>query len=195
MTLPYDVADRAANALRAAGFAAPRLALILGSGLTEALPAGSVEAEIPFGDLPGFPKAGVPGHAGRVLLVTVAGVSTLVYSGRLHAYEGHDLATVVHPVRTAACLGVQALVITCAAGGIRDDLTAGDLVLIHDHINPSGEDPLWGPHDERLGDRFVSLVGAYDPGMRDALEAAGLPPLLGALPRRPEWAISRREPR
>jgi inosine/guanosine/xanthosine phosphorylase family protein len=171
LTSPYDLSVAAADALRPLGADRPDFVVVLGSGLTRALDALDVENEVSFRNLPGFGEPGVVGHDGRALVGRLSGTRLLVFAGRLHAYEGHDLATVVHPVRTAARLGAGALILTCAVGGIREDLEAGALALVKDHVNPSGEDPLRGPHDPRLGEMFPSLVDAYDPDLRRRIAA------------------------
>jgi purine-nucleoside phosphorylase len=172
LTSPYDLSVAAADLLRADGAGRPDLVVIVGSGLAGALASLRIDGEVAFRDLPGLAEAGVSGHEGRVLIGDLAGARTVVFSGRLHAYEGHDLGTTVQPVRIAARLEARALILTCAAGGIRADLTAGSLALVSDHLNPSGEDPLRGPHDARLGHMFPSMVDAYDPDLRRRLARA-----------------------
>jgi inosine/guanosine/xanthosine phosphorylase family protein len=172
LTSPFDLAEQASAALRASGAARPELGLLLGSGLAAVADELDPDLEVAYEDLPGFSATTVKGHGGRALVGTLGGRRTIVLSGRLHAYEGHAPDALLHPVRTLGRLGVPALLVTCAAGGIREDLGPGALVAITDHLNLAGEDPLRGPHDERLGPRFPDLVDAYDPALRDALRRA-----------------------
>lgn len=168
---PVDAA-RAADVLRERIGSAPRLAIVLGSGL------GSIEREItdpvsvPFEDVPGYPTAGVAGHAGRYVAGRWGGVDVLLQCGRFHIYEGHGAEVVAAPVRVAAALGVETLILTNAAGGVRPSLEAGDLVLVEDHLNMMFTSPLIGP--VREGEtRFPDMSEPYDPVLRRlALEVA-----------------------
>jgi purine-nucleoside phosphorylase len=143
----------------------PRVLLILGSGLGPLADAVDDARAIPFTDLPGFPPAGVAGHAGRFLGGRIEGAPVLVQQGRYHFYEGHPDAVVAAPVRLAHALGVEILVVTNAAGGIREDLEPGSLVLIHDHLNMQFRNPLRGPVQEGET-RFTDMTTAYDPELR-----------------------------
>jgi len=171
----FDV-TRAAARVRERIHASPRIAIVLGSGL------GALEGEvsgggtIPFADVPGFPRPTVAGHAGRYVAGTLSGVEVLLQCGRFHLYEGHPAELVAAPVRLAAELGVQTLVLTNAAGGIRASLEPGDLVVLSDHLNFQGTSPLVGPLHE--GDvRFPDMSEAYDPQLRrlarDVAEESG----------------------
>jgi purine-nucleoside phosphorylase len=160
----FDVAGAAA-CVRERIQASPRIGIVLGSGL------GALEGEIsggatvPFEDVPGFPRPTVEGHAGRYVAGMLSGVEVLLQCGRFHLYEGHRAELVATPVRLAAELGVQALVLTNAAGGIRASLELGDLVVLRDHLNFQGASPLVGP--VREGDaRFPDMSTAYDPQLR-----------------------------
>jgi len=155
--------ERAAEALSRLG--RPEIAVVLGSGLSSVL-ALEGEGTLRFSEIPGFPAPTVSGHAGEVAVGRVGGKEVLVQRGRVHFYEGHELAEVVIPVRAYALLGVKTLVITNASGGIADGFFPGDLVLISDHINMMGANPLWGPNLDRLGPRFPDMSAAYDPGLR-----------------------------
>ena len=156
--------ERAAEALSRLG--QPEVAVVLGSGLSSVLTLEEGRA-LEFGEIPGFPVPTVSGHAGRVEVGTVGGREVLVQRGRIHYYEGYGLSEVVIPVRAYAVLGVKTLIITNASGGIADGLSPGDLVLITDHINMLGGNPLRGPNLERLGPRFPDMTAAYDPGLRE----------------------------
>ncbi len=168
-------------ALECAKFARGRLALpeadspvavVLGSGLgafAESLESARV---VPFADLPGFPRATVQGHKGRLVSGWVAGAPVLALLGRLHGYEGHDAATVAFPARVLGVLGARALVVTNAAGGANASFAPGDLMRITDHLNLTGRNPLIGANEDALGPRFPDLTHAYDARLAEALEAA-----------------------
>lgn len=165
-----DRIERAAEALSRLG--GPEVAVILGSGLSDVLPLEG-KRSLSFAEVPGFPVPTVAGHAGRVEVGKVGDREVLVQRGRIHYYEGYDLAEVVIPVRTYALLGVKTLVITNASGGIAEGFHPGDLVLIADHINMLGANPLRGPNLERLGPRFPDMTQAYDPGLRELARGGG----------------------
>jgi purine-nucleoside phosphorylase len=144
----------------------PEFGLVLGSGLGYI--ADLVEEPVALGytELPGFPLSTVEGHAGRLVLGTLAGRKVAVMQGRVHYYEGYSMDRIVMGVRLMASLGAERLLITNAAGGIRDDLTPGDLMLITDHINLMGQNPLMGRNPESLGPRFPDMSDAYSAAMR-----------------------------
>ncbi len=150
----------------------PKTALILGSGL--GLFADRLESatDISYADLPGFPVPTVAGHAGRLRIGMVAGTNLACLMGRFHAYEGHPAAALAMPIRILKGLGVERLILTNAAGGLKRDLPAGTLMIVEDHINFSGQNPLIGPNDERVGPRFFDMTYAYDPDLRARLKAA-----------------------
>lgn len=155
--------ERAAQALAKLG--TPEVAVILGSGLSGVFPVAG-ERALSFTKIPGFPAPSVPGHAGEVAVGDVSGRTVLVQRGRVHPYEGHPLTDVVLPVRAYARLGVRVLVLTNASGGIAHGLEAGDLVLLSDHINFLGDNPLRGPNLDPLGPRFPDMTEVYDPALR-----------------------------
>jgi purine-nucleoside phosphorylase len=155
--------EEAAKAIRELG--SPKVAVILGSGLSAILSLEN-ERKKSFAEIPGFPKPTVEGHVGEVAVGKLGGKEVLVQRGRIHYYEGYDLSDVVFPVRAYALAGVKILIVTNAAGGIRYGFFPGDLVLISDHINSLGLNPLRGPNIERLGPRFPDMSQAYDPGLR-----------------------------
>ena len=151
------------------GGLAPSVAIVLGSGLGPL--AGEVKKaiRIPYADLPGFPKSGVSGHAGEVVAGDFAGRSVLLLAGRAHYYE-HGDAAVMRPVLEALVgIGIEKLILTNAAGSLKPDMPPGSIMLITDHINFSGSNPLFGEPTDR---RFVGLTEAYDAGIRAALEKA-----------------------
>jgi purine-nucleoside phosphorylase len=162
---PFDLADRAAAALgTATGAEAHDVAVVLGSGWRPAADRmGETVAELATTDLPGFPAATVAGHAGSVRSIAApGGRRVLAFLGRVHGYEGHDPAAVVHAVRTAHAAGCHVVVLTNAAGGIREGLEVGQPVLVADHLNLTGQSPVSGPLPaEGLPARFVDLTDAY----------------------------------
>jgi purine-nucleoside phosphorylase len=163
----------AIDAVRARDSRVPHVALILGSGLG-ALADELVETTVvAFRDIPGFPAAAVTGHAGRLVLGVLDGVPCAVLQGRFHLYEGHDAATVALPTRVLLGLGARTLVVTNAAGGINRSLRAGDLMLIDDHINMMGQNPLTGAVQD--GDtRFPDMSRPYDPELQAIAETVAL---------------------
>jgi purine-nucleoside phosphorylase len=162
--------NQAARALRDLG--SPKIAVILGSGLSGILPLSS-ERRRSFAEIPGFPVPTVEGHIGEVAVGELAGREILVQRGRIHYYEGYELSDVVFPVRVYAKLGVKVLIVTNAAGGISPGLFPGDLVLISDHINFLGANPLRGPNLADLGPRFPDMSEAYDKGLRKLARELG----------------------
>lgn len=155
--------NQAAQTLAELG--SPKVAVILGSGLSGILPVSS-ERKKRFTEIPGFPTPTVEGHAGEVAVGMLGDREILVQRGRIHYYEGYELAEVVFPVRGYAKIGVRILIVTNAAGGIAPGLFPGDLVLICDHINFLGANPLRGPNLAELGPRFPDMSAAYDPELR-----------------------------
>jgi purine-nucleoside phosphorylase len=169
--LALDCAAVARQALRLpAGESA--VAVVLGSGLGAFADALEDRRAVPFADLPGFAPATVPGHRGRLVYGRLAQTPVLALQGRIHAYEGHDAATVAFPVRALGVIGVRALVVTNAAGACNPSYAPGDLMRITDHLNFTGRNPLTGPNEERLGPRFPDLTHAYDARLAQALEQA-----------------------
>jgi purine-nucleoside phosphorylase len=169
----WEKLQKAAEALKARLPETPQVALVLGSGLSEAFGDPGKGTTIPWRDIPGFPLPTVPGHTGEFWAGTIEGCRTLVQKGRTHFYEGYGLDEVVFSTRLFALLGIRTLVVTNASGAIRPDLGAGDLVLIRDHINLLGTNPLRGPNLEGLGPRFPDMSAAYAPALRTlAKEAA-----------------------
>ncbi len=160
-------AERAAEAVRAAGAFSPEVAIILGSGLGPALDRLEPAVEMAFGDLPGFPTPTVPGHEGRLVLGSLSGVAVVAFLGRVHLYEGHPMHLVTLPTRLAAELGVRTLVSTAAVGGIDPTLERGQLVVGTDHISFLGDSPLRGWRDAEGRPPFVDLSNAYDPDLAE----------------------------
>lgn len=145
----------------------PRVMLILGSGLGDIADGFEDATRVPFADIPEFPPATVEGHAGALVVGRLEGVPCVALQGRFHLYEGHEAALAAFPVRVMAAMGARALLVTNAAGGLHPDFGAGDLMLIEDHINLTGRNPLVGPVVE--GDqRFPDMTAPYDPAFREA---------------------------
>jgi purine-nucleoside phosphorylase len=161
------------------GDRAPKVGLILGSGLGSFAETFEDAVTIDYADIPHFPRASVVGHAGRLVCGVRAGISCLAMQGRVHLYEGHSAAQVTFPVRTMITLGARTLLITNAAGGMHADWEPGTFMLIRDHINLMHDHPLRGPNDERIGPRFPDMTHAYDFALRElarrAAERADVP--------------------
>jgi purine-nucleoside phosphorylase len=145
----------------------PEIGLILGSGLGAYADRLTRRTEIPFEDLPNFPRSGIPGHAGKMVLGEAGGMPAVVLQGRVHFYEGYSIQEVVFPVRVLGALGIRQLIVTNAAGGVNLDFQPGDFMLIKDHINLTGTNPLIGRDLDEHGVRFPDMSEAYDATMRD----------------------------
>ena len=152
----------------------PKIGLILGSGLAALADEISAADVIPFGEIPNFPVSTVPGHTGALVLGKLGGQTVIAMRGRAHFYEGYSMQQVTLPARAMRELGVEALIVTNAAGGVNVNFSAGDLMLITDHINfvgMGGQNPLRGPNDDSLGPRFPDMTNAYDPALSDLARA------------------------
>ena len=169
MRYTAEAAQTAANAIRLrAGAHQPTIGIILGSGLGGLARKIADAVRISFGDIPGFPEATVVGHEGTVLLGNLGGREVVALNGRFHMYEGHPAALAAFPVRVFHALGARELFVSNAAGGISSKLSVGDLMMICDHLNLMGTNPLVGAMQE--GDiRFPDMTDAYDPGFRRVL--------------------------
>ena len=149
----------------------PVVGVILGSGLGDFAEAVQDRVEIPYGQIPGFPASAVVGHAGKLVAGTLGGVPIVVLAGRIHFYEGHPMPLVVTPARVLGLLGCRDVIVTNAAGGIDTRFSAGDLMLISDHINLFGTNPLIGPNEDSLGARFPDMSDAYRADLRTLAKA------------------------
>ncbi|MEO6181880.1 MAG: purine-nucleoside phosphorylase [Verrucomicrobiota bacterium] len=150
----------------------PTLAMVLGSGFQHALAHLDVAVEIPYGQLPGFMSVGVSGHAGKLVIGSFGKTPVLVLKGRTHFYEGHEMDRITFPIRVLAEFGIRSLLLTNAAGGINRKFKAGDFMVLEDHINWMGTNPLRGPAHPGLP-RFVDLTRVYEPKLNELLKKAG----------------------
>ena len=173
MSLKQQI-DRAVSVVRARVSLAPQVAIILGSGLGALAGEVRADAVVPYAEIPGFPRSTVEGHAGNLLVGRLEGRAVAVMQGRAHFYEGYSLADVVFPVRVIRALGARVLLVSNAAGGINRLWSSGDLMIIADHINFMGSNPLMGPNDPDLGPRFPDMSQAYDPDLIALAERAAL---------------------
>jgi purine-nucleoside phosphorylase len=178
-TKHFDRIEQAAESVRSRiGDAPPDVAIVLGSGLGEFASALRDAVTCAYTEIPHWPASAVVGHAGQLVVGTLRGRRVAALSGRAHVYEGHDLRTVTFPTRVLGRLGITALILTNAAGGINLAFEPGTLMLIEDHINLMGSNPLVGPNDDRLGPRFPDMTEVYSQRLRgiadDAARAAGV---------------------
>ncbi len=172
-TLRQRLDEAVAAIRRRAGGPAPKVGLILGSGLGAFADRFENRLAIDYQDIPHFHASGVEGHAGRLVLGEAEGVPCIAMQGRIHYYEGHEMATVAFPTRALVRLGANTLIITNSAGGISDRLGVGSLMLIRDHINLFGANPLRGWNDQQLGPRFPDMSEAYPRALRSLAMRAG----------------------
>lgn len=153
----------------------PEIGLVLGSGLGVMAEEIEEAQAIPYGEIPHFPVSTVEGHAGELVVGKLEGRRVITMKGRFHYYEGYELEQVTYPIRVMQALGVKKLIVTNAAGGINTDYKAGDLMLIRDHINYTFRNPLMGPNDKELGERFPDMSEAYSSRLREvAKEVAAM---------------------
>ncbi|MBS1779748.1 MAG: purine-nucleoside phosphorylase [Bacteroidetes bacterium] len=158
----YEQIHEAATYIRSKISNTPTVGVILGSGLGSLADAIEPEAEIPYHDIPNFPVSTVQGHSGKMVIGKLGGKTVVVMAGRTHYYEGYTMQEVTFPVRVMKAIGVEALFLSNAAGGMNPSYKIGDIMLIKDHINLFPEHPLRGPNDERLGTRFPDMSEPYD---------------------------------
>lgn len=163
----YDRIQAAASAIRSRTKIIPQVGLILGSGLGAYADKLAGADRIDYGDIPGFPRSHVVGHAGKLVLGERHGVRCVAMQGRVHMYEGHSAQTVSFPARVLITLGAKIIIVTNAAGGINPQWSPGTLMLIRDHIDMLRDHALRGPNDERLGPRFPDMTKAYAPELRE----------------------------
>jgi purine-nucleoside phosphorylase len=162
----YQQASAAAAFLSSRTDLRPAVAVVLGSGLGGFASRLEHPVAIPFAEIPHFPQSTVPGHSGRLVIGTLGETPVAVMQGRVHAYEGYSSEQVTFPIRVLGRFGVGGIVLTNAAGGIREDYAQGDLVLISDHINFTARNPVAGPNEDRFGPRFFDMTEAYSRRLR-----------------------------
>ena len=170
----YDRVAGAAEVIVGRSKLRPEVAIVLGTGLGALAGEIEVETAIPYGEIPGFPLSTVESHSGRLLLGRLAGRAVVAMQGRFHRYEGYDLGQVTFAVRVLHALGAKTLVVSNACGGMHPLWAPGELMLLSDHINLLGDNPLVGPNDDRLGPRFPDMSAPYDPALRALARAAAL---------------------
>lgn len=161
LTLSQQI-DKAVSFIRKKTAMKPQVAVVLGSGLGKLSTHMEVEATIPFDKIPHFPKSGVEGHAGELVLGKIGKKRVALMNGRVHYYEGYTMQEVTFPIRVLRALGAKKLILTCAAGGMNPLHEKGDIVAIVDQINLTGDNPLIGPNDDSLGPRFPDMSQPYD---------------------------------
>jgi len=167
-SVEFRRADRAAKFILSKTKLRPRIGLVLGSGLGAFADEFASAARIPYEKIPHFPRSTAVGHAGRLVIGKVDAVPVAAMQGRVHFYEGYSLKEVIFPMRVFARMGIRAVILTNAAGGINRSLKQGCLVVLSDHINLQGINPLVGPNDERFGPRFHDMTQAYSKPYREA---------------------------
>ena len=181
----FSKAQEAVRAVRERAKAAPRVGIILGSGLGGFAGQVAEAVGIPYADIPHFPHSTVAGHSGTLVVGTIAGVPVAVMQGRVHAYEGYSMEQVTFPARVLGMLGCRRLIVTNAAGGVRANIAPGSLVVISDQINLTGQNAALGPNEPRFactdgaGQRFFDMTTAYSPALRklaaDEAQRQGIP--------------------
>jgi purine-nucleoside phosphorylase len=162
----YEQTQAAVDVVRRSSTLEPEVGIILGTGLGGLAEEIDVEAAVAYEQIPGFPLSTVESHAGRLLLGRLRKRPVVAMQGRFHRYEGYSLGAVTFPVRVMHALGARTLIVSNACGGMHPLWAPGDLVLLSDHINLLGDNPLIGPNDERLGPRFPDMSAPYDPVLR-----------------------------
>ncbi|MBT3583541.1 MAG: purine-nucleoside phosphorylase [Halobacteriovoraceae bacterium] len=162
----YEKLGTAAKFIQSRKKVTPRVGLVLGSGLGAFVDRVEDATIIPYDEIPHFHQTSVEGHEGRLILGKISGVDIAILQGRLHVYEGYAMEDIVFPVRTLATLGVDTLFLTNASGGVNESYQPGDIVLINDHINLMGQNPLIGPNINELGPRFPDMTRAYNEDLR-----------------------------
>ncbi len=169
----FSSAESAAESILAQTALRPRIGLVLGSGLGGFADSMAEATRIPFAQIPAFPRSTAIGHAGQMVIGAVGSLPVAVMQGRVHLYEGYSAAEVAFPMRVFGRMGIRAVILTNAAGGINLNYQQGALALIRDHINLQGDNPLVGPNDDRFGVRFPDMTHAYDKTYRLAAQEEG----------------------
>ena len=169
----YDKVKEAADALRSRIRDVPQIGVVLGSGLGDFAGSLGDAVTMPYGDLPHWPVSRIIGHDGKLVVGTVRGHNVAALAGRVHMYEGHEGSTVTFAVRVLGLLGVRTMILTNAAGGVNTGFSQGALMIIDDHINLMGTNPLVGVNDDRLGPRFPDMTEVYSARLRKIADKAG----------------------
>ncbi|MDE6517627.1 MAG: purine-nucleoside phosphorylase [Acetatifactor sp.] len=168
----YEKLKKCESCIRQITDFTPRVAIVLGSGLGDYADTIQIVAQVPYGDIEGFPVSTVPGHDGRFIFGYVGDVPVVCMKGRVHYYEGYDISDVVLPIRLMKLLGAEILFLTNASGGVNTSFHAGDLMLITDQISCFAPNPLIGANIEELGTRFPDMSHVYDPGLQEIIKTA-----------------------
>jgi len=169
----FERAESAAKFISTKTHLRPKIALVLGSGLGAFAGEFEGSTQIPYAKIPHFPRSTAIGHAGQLVVGKVGKIPVAGMQGRVHLYEGYSAKDVAFPIRVFSRMGIKAVILTNAAGGIKREFVQGQLVVIKDHINLQGVSPLTGPNDERFGPRFPDMTAAYDRGFREMTVAEG----------------------
>ena len=151
----------------------PVAAILTGTGLGQIVEAATFDWAIPYHDIPHFPNPTVESHLGQLVAAKISGQSVLIFQGRLHLYEGHSARAITFPIRVLQRLGVPVLILTNASGGLNPEFAAGDIMIIDDHINLTGDNPLIGANQDQWGPRFVEMSAAYSEMLRKSAKSAG----------------------
>ena len=170
LILVLNKLQESVNFIRSKTSTKPKIGVVLGSGLGSFVKDIEVEITIPYKDIPNFSAPTVEGHSGNLIFGKVESQHIVILQGRNHFYEGHSMESVVHPTRTLALLGVESLILTNSAGGMGDAMLPGDFMVIEDHINLMGTNPLMGPNIKELGPRFPDMTESYDKRMIEVME-------------------------
>jgi purine-nucleoside phosphorylase len=170
MTDQFTLSDNAAQLILSRTSLRPRIGLVLGSGLGTFADSLSKATPIPYAEIPSFPRSTAIGHAGRMVVGNAGSVPVAAMQGRVHLYEGYSAQEITFPIRVFARMGIRAVILTNAAGGIDRNYSQGALVLVRDHINLQGHNPLVGVNDDRFGVRFPDMTHAYDKSYRKAAQ-------------------------
>ena len=163
----YERAEHAARIIRSRTTETPRIAIILGSGLGAFADDFENAVSIPYEDITGFPRSTAEGHAGRLVVGKIDQVPLMAMQGRVHFYEGYSLEQVTFPIRVFKLLGIKTLILTNASGGVNVQFSQGALMIISDHLNLMGDNPLRGPNDTRFGPRFPDMTAVYSPELQE----------------------------
>ena len=170
----FERIQQVADSVRARARTRPRFGIVLGTGLGDLADAMRVETSVPYHEIPGFGTSTTIGHKGNFVFGELGGQPVVAMQGRLHYYEGYSMQEITFPIRVMRALGVEELIVFNAVGGMNPHLDLGDLVVVTDHINLMGDNPLIGWNDDRLGERFPDMSRPYSRARRELIEAAAL---------------------